>query len=514
MSAFPRDFKWGVSQSGFQFEMGDPYRRYIDVNTDWWHWVRDPYNISNKLVSGDLPEDGINYFELYRKDHENAMWLGLNSYRIGIEWSRIFPYPTTSIEVDVELDGYSLVRDVKITYDTISQLDEIANHDALEIYRAIIADLKRRGFKVIVNLYHFTLPYWIHNPIRSRAKNLEKGPRGLLEEYFPVEFAKFAAYIAYKLGDLVDVWSTITEPMVPIELGYMAPYSGFPPGVIRPDVLPKVFLNTVLAHGLAYKAIKRFDTVKSDLDSKSPAEVGIIHNFIPSFPISDENSKIASFHYDYFHNRMLLEAVVKGVVDEGLDEKTLIKPGALGGTINWLGVNYYTRIVVKRRDNPVYPILDFEAVPGYGYACIPYSSSKIGRWCDGMGWELFPEGLVEALNTAKEYSGVIYITENGTSDPRDFMRHVHIVSHVYAMLRAIEMGISLKGYYHWSINDNYEWAQGFRQRFGLFEVDLITKERRTRNSARVFKEICSENTLPKKYREFVVFSDKIPGELL
>ncbi|MEM3893345.1 MAG: family 1 glycosylhydrolase, partial [Thermofilum sp.] len=102
MIEFPGGFRWGVSLSGFQFEMGDFYNRYIDTNTDWWHWVRDAHNVSSRLVSGDLPEDGVNYFGLYKVDHENAVWLGLNIYRIGVEWSRVFPHPTWFVEVDVE----------------------------------------------------------------------------------------------------------------------------------------------------------------------------------------------------------------------------------------------------------------------------------------------------------------------------------------------------------------------------------------------------------------------------
>lgn len=513
MYEFSRDFKWGISQSGFQFEMGDAYHRFIDANSDWWYWARDPHNIFLKLVSGDLPEDGINYLELYRVDHENARWLGLNAYRIGLEWSRIFPYPTVFIEVDVKRDGEGFVKDVKITKETLEKLDQVANHDAITIYREIISDLRKRGFKVVVNLYHFTLPYWIHNPIRSRASGLKKGPLGLLEEYFPIEFAKFAAYTAYKLGDIVDVWSTITEPMVPIELGYMAPYAGFPPGVNRPDVVARAFANTVIAHGLAYRAIKRFDAVKADLDSKEPAEVGIIHNFIPAHPISESESSAAE-NYNYFHNYMLLEAVVRGKLDSDLDMKSITKPAVLGDTVDWLGVNYYTRIVVKKKGGVQYPILDFEAIPGYGYACVPYSTSKIGRWCDGMGWEMFPEGLIEALTMASKYSSTLYITENGTSDLRDVNRATYIVSHVYAMLRAIEQGINLKGYFHWSINDNYEWPQGFKQKFGLFEVDLITKERRPRPSARVFKEITTKNAISGDILKFMVFSEKSPGEML
>lgn len=511
MGDLPEGFKWGVSQSGFQFEMGDPRNMYIDTNTDWWHWARDPYNISSNIVSGDLPEEGVNYLGMFKVDHDNAVKLGLTIYRIGIEWSRIFPHPTWLIEVDVERDGLGYVKDIKVTVDTIRELDKLADQDAVELYRQIILDLRKRGFKVVVNLLHFTIPYWLHNPMKSRSTNLEKGPRGIYEEIFPTEFAKYAAYVAYKLGDLVDMWSTMNEPLVPIELGYMAPYSGFPPGVNRPDVAPRVFANTVIAHALAYKMIKRFDTVKADLDSKQPAEVGIIHNFIPAHPASESDTG-ASHSYNYFHNYLLLEALVNGKLDAGFDEKTIVSPGALGKTVDWLGLNYYTRLVIRRKGSAAYPVLDFEAVPGYGYACVPYSLSKIGRWCDGMGWEMYPEGLLEAIRMGHKYVKEIYVTENGTSDPRDVNRATYVVSHIYAIQRALEEGLVIKGYLHWSINDNYEWAHGFRQKFGLFEVDLLTKERRPRSSAKVFKDIVARNGLSKEQESKAVFDDSLIGE--
>ncbi|MEM0093364.1 MAG: beta-galactosidase BgaS [Thermofilum sp.] len=513
MIEFPGGFRWGVSLSGFQFEMGDFYNRYIDTNTDWWHWVRDAHNVSSRLVSGDLPEDGVNYFGLYKVDHENAVWLGLNIYRIGVEWSRVFPHPTWFVEVDVEHDGNGFVKEVKITKETLEKLDRIANEDAISIYREIILDLRRRGIKVVVNLLHFTLPYWLHNPVRARSTNLARGPNGLIEDAFPVEFAKYAAYLAYKLGDLVDAWSTMNEPMVPIELGYMAPHSGFPPGVNRPDVVPKAFANTVIAHALAYKQIKRFDSVKADPDSRDSAEVGIIHNFIPAYPI-DESSGAASEHQVYFHNYMLLEAVTRGKVDVGLDEKTFVTLPSAAGTLDWLGVNYYTRIVIKKKDRAPLPVLDFEAIPGYGYACVPFSTSKAGRWCDGMGWEMFPEGLTESLHMAYRYSKNLYITENGTSDPRDVSRAKYTVSHLYATYRAIEQGLRVHGYLHWSIIDNYEWAHGFRQKFGLFEVDLITKERKPRHSAKIFREIATSNSIKADYLNMVIYEERPPGDIL
>ncbi|MHB9302279.1 beta-galactosidase BgaS [Thermofilum pendens] len=503
---FPQKFRWGVSESGFQFEMGDEYRRFIDTNTDWWHWVRDPHNISSRLVSGDLPEDGINYFELFGKDHELARELGLNTYRLGIEWSRIFPHPTWFIEVDFEKDSLGFVKSVRIDEDTLRALDRYACRKAVQMYREILLDLRKRGFKVIVNLVHFTLPYWIHDPIRAKSSELSEGPLGLLEESFPIEMAKYAAYVAWKFGDLVDMWSTFNEPVVPIELGYLGTYTGFPPGVNKPQAVPKALVNTAIAHALAYDMIKKFDNVKADPDSNSPAEVGLIYNIIPAYSPEGTKSEKAVEHYSYFHNELLLEAVKNGRLDVALDGKNILKPAALGGKLDWLGVNYYTRIVVKessRRFNG-HPVLDFEAVAGYGYACVPFGLSKIGRACDGMGWEFYPEGLIDALRIGSTYASKLLVTENGTSDPRDVIRPSYLVNHLYALLLAIEEGINVEGYLHWALTDNYEWAHGFRQRFGLFEVDLITKSRIPRHSSRIYKHIIQQGFIPSEYKKDIV----------
>jgi beta-galactosidase len=108
-----QNFAWGVVQSAFQFEMGDPLRRFLDTRTDWWYWVRDSFNIKNDLVSGHLPEDGINNYGLYEIDHHLAKGLGLNAYQLTIEWSRIFPCPTFHVEVDFERDSYGLIKKIK-----------------------------------------------------------------------------------------------------------------------------------------------------------------------------------------------------------------------------------------------------------------------------------------------------------------------------------------------------------------------------------------------------------------
>ncbi|WP_457753215.1 beta-galactosidase BgaS [Thermococcus sp.] len=499
------NFLWGVSQSGFQFEMGDKLRRNIDTRSDWWHWVRDPWNIQKELVSGDFPEEGINNYELYEQDHALAKNLGLNAYRIGIEWSRIFPCSTVHIDVSYSLDSYGLIRDIKITKNTLEALDEIANKREVEYYRRVIMNLRNKGFKVIVNLNHFTLPIWLHDPIEARERALTNKKIGWVSEHSVIEFTKFVAYIAYKFGDIVDMWSTFNEPMVVVELGYLAPYSGFPPGVLNPEAARLVILHMINAHARAYDAIKKFDKTKADKDSKEPAEVGIIYNNIGvSYPYTNNSKDItAAEKSNFFHSGLFLTAINKGKLNIEFDGETLINVKHLKRN-DWIGLNYYTREVV-RYSEPKFPsisLISFEGVPDYGYACQPGSLSKDGNPVSDFGWEIYPKGIYDSIEAASEYGKPIYVTENGIADSKDILRPYYIVSHIAEIERAIENGFDVNGYFHWALTDNYEWPMGYRMRFGLYEVDLITKKRKPRvRSVETYKDIIANNGLTEKLRE-------------
>ncbi len=505
---FPENFYWGVSQSGFQFEMGDKYRRHIDPNTDWWHWVRDRSNVEKGLVSGDLPEEGVNSYELYERDHEIAKEMGLNAYRIGIEWSRIFPWPTTYVDVDYSVDSsYDLVKRVRIDASTLEELDELANQREVLYYRRVISSLREKGFKVIVNLNHFTLPYWLHDPITAREKALTNGRNGWVSKRSVIEFAKFAAYVAHKLGDVVDMWSTFNEPMVVVELGYLAPYSGFPPGVMNPEAVKLAMLNMINAHALAYKMIKRFDRKKADEDSKEAADVGIIYNNIgvayPENP-RDEKDVEAAERDNFFHSRLFLEAITWGKLNIEFDGEGIVDLPYLRGN-DWIGINYYTREVVKWQEPkfPMLPLISFKGVPGYGYACRPGMSSKSGKPVSDMGWEIYPEGIYDSIVEAERYGLPLYITENGVADSKDVLRPYYIASHLAIVEQAYEEGHEVKGYLHWALTDNYEWPLGFRMHFGLYEVNLITKERKPRReSVEVFRKIIKEGTTKNIQGEF------------
>ncbi|MEM3774844.1 MAG: beta-galactosidase BgaS [Candidatus Bathyarchaeia archaeon] len=492
-------FLWGVSESGFQFEMGDSSGNSVDANTDWFVWVHDAENIRLGIVSGDLPENGIDYWHLYARDHEAARRLGLNAYRIGIEWSRIFPKTTATVHVGVDRASDGNISKIEVDDKAIEELEKLADKEALNHYRLIIEDLRARGFKVFVCLNHFTLPLWIHDPLIVRATRLRRGPKGWLEESTIVEFTKYAAFVAWSFGDIVDNWATLNEPMAVCEAGYMIAESGFPPGVNNFRAAKRAAKNMVLAHARAYETIKKFDNVKADSDSPSPAYVGLIHNVIPAYPLhAGERLDVGAAQFmDNLHNQFFPRAVAEGWLDEnlnGVKEKNEVK-GYLANHVDWLGVNYYTRFVIKGKRNllaklfagiPAVP----EIVPNYGFGCQPNSQSADGKPASDMGWEIYPEGLLEALKAMAKFAKPIYVTENGIADSEDKLRPKFLEDHIAILEKAIkEEKLDVRGYFHWALMDNYEWAKGFKMKFGLYAVDLQTKKRIMRKSAKIYKQL-------------------------
>lgn len=487
---FPKDFLWGTASSGFQFEMGDPSGKNIDPNTDWYGWVHDPFNVQEGIVSGDLPEKGVDYWNLYKRDHTLAKKLGLNAYRIGIEWSRIFPKSTSAVEVGVERASDGNIAKVDVDESALENLEKIADNDAVSHYRDVIENLRANEFEAFVCLNHFTLPLWIHDPITVRKTQLRRGPKGWVDENTIVEFTKYAAYIAWKLRDTIDKWATFNEPTVVSETGYMIRESGFPPALSNFRVSRKVALHLVIAHARVYDAIKKID---------SNASVGLIHNVIPARPFSSKSKsdvKAAEF-MDNMHNHFYVQSVSSGWLDEnlnGVKEKEEVK-NYLEQRLDWLGVNYYTRFVVKGKTSilaktfagiPAIP----QIVPNYGFACQPNAKSVDGLQTSDLGWEIYPEGLLDCLNAMKTYGKPLYVTENGIADRSDTLRPSFIIEHLKVLERAMsEEKIDVRGYFHWSVTDNYEWAKGFAPKFGLFSVDLKTKERKSRKSAEIYEEI-------------------------
>ncbi|MEM0445764.1 MAG: beta-galactosidase BgaS [Nitrososphaerota archaeon] len=489
-----KDFMWGFSEAGFQFEMGYSDAA-VDRGTDWYVWVTDPLNIMGRVVSGDRPEDGPGYWDLYRQDHQLIAELGANTMRIGVEWSRIFPKPTREVKARATIEN-GIVRDVEIPSESERELERLADGAALNHYREMIRDLRERGFKVIVNLNHFTQPIWVHDPLRARSSALREGPLGWVDTANVVEFVKYAHFVGSKLADIVDMWSTFNEPFVVTDIGYgpNAAVAGFPPAFFSVEGLMKARLNLVMAHARGYDELKRV------LGKNS--QVGIIYATSAVEPLNKESDadRQASERMNYFSNLWYFETLVKGELDRsmmGLQPSE--KVPELRDKMDWIGVNYYSRTVIKAATIPGLP-LPGVIVPGYGFACEPASTSLAGRPTSEFGWEIYPEGLRNVLVMLSRYGKPMMVTENGTADRFDRLRPQFLFSHIAAVEDAVKKGCDVRGYLHWSYIDNFEWARGFSMRFGLITYDPQTKKRRVRPSYYIYRDIIQANGLDEKMR--------------
>src|SRR4051812_195495 len=248
----PKSFLWGVATAGFQGDMGRGAPN--DPNSDWWAWVRDPENIQQKRVSGDLPENGGAQGAKYKTDIALARnKLNANAYRLSIEWSRLFPRPT---------EGAT----------TMGELDALADQSAIAHYRAELQAIRAAHMTPFVTLNHFTLPIWLHDPVAARNAFAGVGPddpppvfpgAGWLDPRTPKEFAKYAGYVAAKLGDMIDFYSPINEANVVAVQGYLNVEGVFatwyPPGVFNYRAVIDTLMSEAHANVAAYDAIKRSD---------------------------------------------------------------------------------------------------------------------------------------------------------------------------------------------------------------------------------------------------------------
>ena len=502
---FPRGFLWGTAIAGFQAEAGGPAVN-ADPHSDWWQWVRDPSNIAAGRVSGDLPENGPGHWQAYRRDIALARRrLHTGALRFSIEWSRIFPRSTAAV---------TLGR--RPTIAQLRGLDALADQGAVRHYRAVLGELRRRQMAAFVTVSHFSLPTWIHDPIMVRdtlagvAPDADlpaiPAPAGWLDDASVAEFAKYAAYLGWRFGDLVDTWAPINEPVVVTSSGYVnvpgVLAGNFPPGVFSYTAAAKVLNNLVLANAAAYDALKATDRGDADGDRRR-ARVGVVHNMV-SFTPADPRSTLdvaGTRDADRLFNRLFLDAVVRGQVDADADGR--IAPSEriarLRAKADFIGVNYYLRARVTGLGAPLSTrirLLTFAPRLSYRTPHSPDAPPCPTR-CSDLGWEIHVPGLRGALKAAGAYGLPVYITENGIADADDDQRSAFLVAHLTQLRRAMADGLAdVRGYFHWALTDNLEWSSGYAPKFGLYAYDPTTLARTERVSASVFACIARANQVP------------------
>lgn len=443
---FPDGFLWGAATASYQIE-GSPEADGKGESI-WDRFSHSP----GRIWDNDTGDIACDHYRRYREDVELMASIGLNTYRFSISWPRIFPAGGGR-----------------------------PNDQGLDFYRRLVDTLQQHGIKAAATLYHWDLPQALQDKDGWSNRDTAR------------YFAEYAAYIFEKLDLPVDLWITLNEPWVVAYLGHA--FGVHAPGDTDFSTALQVGHNLLLGHGLAVKAFREA--------KRGSEQIGITLNLAPIQPNSDSEADLeAARRSDGFMNRWYLDPLFKGSYPQDLMElfsRRFAMPiiekedaAIIAEPIDYLGINNYTRVLVESTGvaedfmgNPVNP-------PDKEYT--------------EMGWEVYPEGLHELLTRVhRDYGPIpLYVTENGAAfadelstggtvdDPR---RISYLQGYLLSCWKAIEEGVPLKGYYVWTLFDNFEWAFGYSKRFGLIYVDYPTQKRYLKKSAHWYKEVIARNGL-------------------
>lgn len=439
---FPKDFIWGVATSAYQIE--GAYNADGKGENIWDRFT----SIPGKIFKNQNGNVACDHYNLYERDIEILEELGIKNYRLSISWARIFP------------KGYGEV-----------------NQKGLDFYKKLINKLIEKGIQPAVTLYHWDLP--------QHLQDIGGWANKKVVDYF-VEYAEL---MFKEFGDIVPIWITHNEPWVVSILGHA--WGVHAPGIKDYKTALQVAHNILLSHGKAVRLYRNMSL---------KGRIGITLNLSSTYPETDDQKDILAANiYDGFMNRWFLDAVLKGRYPEDmikLYSEQRILPEFLeddmkiiSEKIDFLGINYYTRSVLRYDEN-AYPLK---------VTMVDLDNPKTD-----MGWEIYPEGLFDLLiNIHKNYGGVdILITENGAAfndivnykgKVVDDYRIDYLYRHLTQAHRAILDGVNLKGYYLWSFLDNFEWAEGYSKRFGIVFIDYKTQKRIIKDSAYWYSNVVKNN---------------------
>ncbi len=399
MLKFPKDFLWGAATSPLQVEGND-------IFSDWWAWetkVQPPSFRSGKAAD---------QYDLFEEDFTLAQALGHNSHRLGIEWAKIEPK-------EGEFDYHEI-----------------------EHYKKVLSSLQEKNMKVMLTLWHFSLPKWV----------ADMG--GFENPKVIFLFERFIKRIVPEIKGLVDFWITMNEPTVYIYHHYINPkWPGSKKRWIGRQI--KTYLNLASGHKKAYTAIHQLDPGKP---------VGVANN-------------VQSFETTHMHSLTELFSIWFSDLISNHSFYFLTK-----GYHDFYGINYY---IHKRFDR----FLTFKDAT-------VLSQKQIHDVSD-LGWEIYPEGVFDVLTDLSDHIP-IYITECGIATTNDDRKTRFLIQYLQEIYRAIKTGVDIRGFFYWSLIDNMELSEGFKPRFGLIEVDFETQKRRPRPSAYVYKDIIENNGIPHK----------------
>jgi beta-glucosidase/6-phospho-beta-glucosidase/beta-galactosidase len=471
-------FRFGAATAATQIEDQNP-------NTDWYVFTAPKPDGLGKHTPVGQASLG------YSKSLDDVALLSamhLDSYRFSIEWARVEPKR--------------------------NEIDEAA----LAHYGAQLDALKAAGIRPIVTVHHFSNPVWVHDP---RDKDCANGPSdtnlcglGHPEGGKEVikEMADFAGLLAERFGDRVDEWGTLNEPVNYLLAAYGT--GDFPPGLayvtenkVKERFLP-VVRDYLQAHAEMYRAIKTKDVFDADGDG-DPAAVGLSLSVGAWVPATKNAISTAQVDLDardrvvYVYHHLVPDSLRDGTFDGDLDGTPDETHEDWKGTLDWLGVQYYFRagvsgspgIVPTLNVTPCFPPFDLGS-------CIP-PVGDVSTCVYDMRYEFYAPGIHEVLTDFSQRwpDQPLLVSESGIATNEGRRRAEHVVRSLEQIAKARDEGVDVRGYYHWSLTDNFEWAEGFTPRFGLYNVDYTSDFGRTATEgATVLGEIAQGRALTTAHR--------------
>jgi beta-glucosidase len=450
---FPPDFLWGTATASYQIEGG------IDLDgrgpSIWDTFCATP----GKVRNGDTGDVACDHRNRMRADVALMAELGVNAYRFSVAWPRVQPTGAGAV-----------------------------SESGLDFYRQLVDELLSHGIAPVVTLYHWDLPQALEDaggwPARDTA----------------ARFGDYARIVGAAIGDRVRCWSTLNEPWCSSMLGYCSGVHA--PGIADAGAAVRAAHHLLLGHGLGVEALRA--TVREG------AEIGITLNPAPVVPLSDTDADLdAARRVDGVANRLWYDAILRGsypadVLEDfsGVSDLSHVRADDLAQIaqpLDFIGINYYRRLHVRfepgKSTTP-----PWSTWPGSRDVRVVRPAGP----ATAMPWAIEPDGLVETLTRLHDDydSPPLYVHENGAAfdDVADEDGYVDDVdrtefldAHIRACARALELGVDLRGYFVWSLIDNFEWAHGYDRRFGIVRVEPGTSRRVPKRSARWYADVARSN---------------------
>jgi beta-glucosidase len=437
---FPKGFRWGTATASFQIEGATTEDGRGE--SIWDRFAATP----GRILTGETGDPACESYHRYKEDVSLMRAIGANAYRFSIAWPRVIP------------DG-----------------DGAINPKGLDYYSRLVDELLGAGVEPFATLYHWDLPQALQ----------DKG--GWANRATVEAFLRYVETVVEKLGDRVTNWMTHNEPwcisILSNEIGDHAP------GLRDTKTALAVAHNLLVSHGKAVPVIR---------DRCANANVGIVLNFSPAYPATDSTADATAvrLHHEKF-NLWFLDPITGRGYPQGAwksygDSVPRIEPGdmeVMQAPLDFLGVNFYSRTIIHDESEPYAKVLN----------------RRNPRNMMPRGWEVYPKALAELLAWLhSEYSfPELVVTENGAmyddvvwnGEVHDLARIDYIKQHISVLPDLIEQGVPVTGYFCWSLMDNFEWAQGMRDRFGLIHVDVETQKRIVKDSGKWFARVTSANAV-------------------